>query len=104
MKLPLTMHRHEGAVANSNEEGWKTVDADGEEIASNYRFYPPAVAPEDQREIVRACNAFSELVKALRVFARVADMEHRAKDGDSVIINVSRLRDARALLARLEGL
>jgi len=44
-----------------------------------------------------------ELEGALKPFARIADMEERAGPSDSVIVNVSRCRDARAALAASEG-
>lgn len=39
-----------------------------------------------------------QLVKALEPFAQIADMEKRAGEMDSVMVNVARCRDARALL------
>lgn len=41
------------------------LDADGEVVADNRRFYPRAVPPDDQALIVRAVNAHAELVRAL---------------------------------------
>jgi predicted RNase H-like nuclease (RuvC/YqgF family) len=40
-----------------------------------------------------------ELQKALKPFARIADIEAHAKPGESVIVNVERCREARAALS-----
>lgn len=44
-----------------------------------------------------------QLRKALKPFAQVADMEERAGAMDSVMVNVARCRDARAILASTEA-
>lgn len=39
-----------------------------------------------------------EAREALKPFAQIADMEENAKDGASVIVNISRCRNARSVL------
>jgi len=48
---------------------------------------------------IASLQAENERLKAaLKPFAQIADIEHRAKDGETVMVNVSRCRDARAAL------
>jgi hypothetical protein len=50
-------------------------------------------------ERVAALEAENARLRALlKPFARVADMEHKAEGGASVMVNVNRCRDARAAL------
>lgn len=48
--------------------------------------------PIGTMERLRRCE------EALKPFARIADMEEKAKAGASVIVNISRCREARAAL------
>jgi hypothetical protein len=64
--------------------------------------YPPHVVSDLQEsaDTIEANQArIAELEAALKPFARIAEMETRAEDGASVMVNVSRCRDARAALS-----
>jgi len=56
----------------------QVLDADGEVVADNRRFYPKAVSPDDQALIVRAVNAHAALVAALEEMERRCDINPTA--------------------------
>jgi len=58
---------------------------------------------ERAEAIVTAVNNYYALIKTLKPFARIADMETRASPSESVMVNVARCRDARELLNEIES-
>lgn len=86
------------AVSGDLVERLRDSAKEERECASMQDFYHEGLLDEAADRIEALEKQLRETREALLPFARIADMEERARAWDSVIVNVSRCRDARAFL------